>query len=200
MAARFAEMVISSPFVLVKGFLLGWIQGRDDRPAYYFSRKSGIRTETLAEHLKDWLGLENYVHLCLECDHVASFKAAVTATQAKLGMEIISCKEIRSVYFEFNANLHDKEAVEAFKKELDALDTVETEYTLYETDLVSQGWDMGPGGFSAIPFHRYIISGKIAGAFEAVLQVYRDLKSNPLVEMSEVILVFPDDKETAFSC
>ncbi|MBN2430689.1 MAG: hypothetical protein JXQ27_04405 [Acidobacteria bacterium] len=200
MADRFAEMVISSPFILVKGFLLGWIHGRDDRPVYYFSRRSGIKTETLAEHLKDWLGLENYVHLCLECDYVQSFKDAVSATQEKLGMEIISCKEIRSAYFEFNANLHDKEAVTAFQKELDALDDVETEYTLHETDLVSQGWDMGPGGFSAIPFHRFIISGKIAGGFEAVLRIFRDLKANPMVEMSEVILVFPDDEETVFTC
>jgi hypothetical protein len=77
---------------------------------------------------------------------------------------------------------------------------VEVEYTVHETDLVSQGWDMGPGGFSAIPFHRFIISGKISGGFEPVLDIYRDLKENALVETSEVILVFPGDDEAAFTC
>jgi len=200
MASQFVELVISSPYILIKGFLMGLIIGTGKQPQYYFSRRSGIKTETLGEHLKEWLGMENYIHLCIEDAFVPEIKEAIEKSHDKLGMEIISCKGIRSAYFDFSANLHETSAVDAFEKDLKALPADTATYSVRETDLINQGWDIGPGGFSAVPFHRYIIEGKITGDFDYVLGIFMTLKENPLVDLSEVILVLTDKHETPFSC
>ena len=45
-----------------------------------------------------------------------------------------------------------------------------------------------------------IIEGKITGDLDYVLDIFKTLRENPLVDLSEVILVLTDKHETPFSC
>ncbi|MBD3223891.1 MAG: hypothetical protein GF313_04130, partial [Caldithrix sp.] len=65
MSRKFSELVIEGPFMLVKGFLVGFLAVKNPEGRYFFHRKAGIRRETFKEFLKDFFELDNYVHLCL---------------------------------------------------------------------------------------------------------------------------------------
>ena len=100
MEKHYVELVIAAPFILAKGFLLGLMDGAGKKPAYFFSKRTGIRVETLADGLKEWLGFENLVHLCLEKSFADRFQQAVENNHEKLGIEIKSQKEIESAFTE----------------------------------------------------------------------------------------------------
>jgi len=51
MSTPFTELIIKAPFMLVKGFLLGFMHGRNESFDYFFYRKAGIRRETLTDQI-----------------------------------------------------------------------------------------------------------------------------------------------------
>ena len=65
MEKTFSEIVIEGPFILVKGFLIGFRSAMDPFD-YFFHRKAGIRRETLRDVMVDLFELENLVHVCVE--------------------------------------------------------------------------------------------------------------------------------------
>ena len=69
METTFTELVIKSPFLLVKGFLMGFMQGRGESFPYFFHRKAGITRETLGEMLRELFAFDSHTHICLP-DHV----------------------------------------------------------------------------------------------------------------------------------
>ncbi len=190
MSKKFVEMVISAPFILVKGFLMGLIEGSGETPMYFFSRRTGIRTETLGSAFKEWLGFENIVHLCVEETFSRKFEKAIRNTYEKLGMEVKSVQQIESAGFDFKAHFFKKEEAEAFQAYLDALPKgvyldgfKEDEYSDKEND--------GERGVYA-PAHpyEYSASGRVVGDFAGVVEVFLKYKDDILVETDAVELNF----------
>ena len=191
MEKRYAELVVAAPFILAKGFLLGLMQGTGEEPQYFFSKRAGIRVETLADGLKEWLGFENLVHLCIEKTFAARFKEAVSATRDRLGMEIKSEKEIESASFEFTARLFDKREAEQFHERMDNrlpegvfLDGFKSE-TAEDPEP-----DEGMGSYTATHKFSYHSKGRVVGEFGGVILLYQELKDHPMIQVEDVRLNF----------
>ena len=59
MQKSFSELVIEGQFVLVKGFIMGFLHGSDQEFDYFFHRKHGIRRETFKEFIKELFEFES---------------------------------------------------------------------------------------------------------------------------------------------
>ena len=191
MEKRYVEMVIAAPFILAKGFLLGLMEGTGEKAPYFFSKRAGIRVETLADGLKEWLGFENLVHLCLDKKFAEHVRKGIANTRDKLGMEIKSEKEIESASFEFSARLFDKADAEAFHKRMDHqlpegvyLDGFKSE--TMEDPMPSEG----VGAYAPAHKYAYRSTGRVVGEFGGVVGLYQELKDHQMIQVEDVRLNF----------
>ena len=189
---EFVELVIESPFILFKGFLMGFIEGTGEKPVYFFSKKTGIKTETLVESLKVWFGFETLVHVCIEKQFADKLKKAIENTFDKLGMKVKSEKPIKSASFDFKVTFyHKKDAkkfeelihnlpegiiLDEFKKEIDEDKEATKEKGIYTVE------------------HPYVYraEGEIVGDFQGVIDTFLKMKEFPHVELEEVYLNFEE--------
>ena len=191
MAKQYKELVISAPFILVKGFLMGLIEGTGKDPVYFFSQRSGIRVETLSEGLKEWLGFENLVHLCLEDGFAERLKQGIENTHKKLGMELRSEKLIESAGFEFHARFFDKDEADSFHSRVDD-HLPEGVYLdgFKEAAVEDPGHESGVGMYTASHKFQYKGKGTIVGEFGGVIQLFHEFQKDPMVEVEAVRLNF----------
>ena len=114
----FSELVIGGPFILVKGFLMGFWSSREPQPRYFFHRKAGIRRETLRDVLVELFELENLVHLCLEDDVVPAFQEAIDRAHDVIGISVRSVKGISGAEFEFSFEIFSRDLADACRSAL----------------------------------------------------------------------------------
>ncbi len=190
MSKDFVEMVISAPFILVKGFLMGLIEGSGEQPVYFFSKRTGIRTETLGSAFKEWLGFENIIHLCLEKKFSKRFEDAIKNTYEKLGMEIKSVQHIESAGFDFKAHFFKKDEADDFQAYLDALPKGVYLDGFKENEHQDKDHDGEAGAYAPSHAYEYSASGRVVGEFAGVVEVFLKYKNDILVETDEVELNF----------
>ncbi len=187
---KFVELVIESPFILFKGFLMGFIEGSGEKPVYFFSKKTGIKTETFVESLKVWFGFETLVHVCIEKGFAEKLKVALENTFDKLGMKVKSEKEIKSASFDFKVTFYKKKDVKKFEELIHNLpaDVVLDEFVKdidEDKDAATE-----KGIYTAEHPYVYKAKGEIVGDFKGVIDVFLKLKEFPHVELEEVYLNF----------
>lgn len=180
----FYEIVIEGPFMLVKGFVVGFLAGVKPGGEYFFHRKAGIRRETLKGFLREFFELDNHVHLCLEPDLIERFKKAAELYESKTGMKIESIKPIKSASFTFAYEFFNEDLA---KKARDLLTTlpggveIKDYFPFVEIDNDARGVE------AYAPLHDFTsrAKGKIEGDFEGVMKVYLDIKRS---EFSESVM------------
>ncbi len=181
MGRKFSEIVVEGPFMLVKGFLLGFLSCKKPDGKYFFHRKANIRRETLKEFVKELFELENYVHLCLEDDLIEPFKQALELYTKTTSYGIKSVKPIKGAQFSFAAELFDKELAGNFKQIIENLpDGVQLKnyHPSEEIEKEAKGIE------SYAPLHEYVFraKGEIEGDFEGVIDTYMQIKRSDLSE------------------
>lgn len=189
MEKEFVELVIEAPFILVKGFLMGFVEGTGIDPVYFFSRRSGIRTETLGAAVKEWLGFENIVHLCLEKSFAEKFTVAIKNAHHKIAMEIKSSKKIKSASFTFEANFYNKKQAAMFKEMIDNLKE-DIFIDAFKEEKFVDDIEKNRGIYAPEHDFEYSASGKVVGVFDRVVDLYLRNKKDPMIELSEVLLNF----------
>ncbi|NOX90756.1 MAG: hypothetical protein GXO77_17280 [Calditrichaeota bacterium] len=179
MGKSFSEIVIEGPFMLIKGFLLGFLACRKPDATYFFHRKTNIRRETLKEFVKEFFELENYVHLCLEDELIEPFKEAVSLYNKVTGYEIKSIKSIKSAEFSFAAEIFEKDYATQFKEMLNNLPEGVKLIDYFPNELVEKD---AKGLESYAPLHDYIFRAKgiVSGDFEGVVDLYMKIKRSEL--------------------
>ncbi|MCE5269703.1 hypothetical protein LLH00_00280 [bacterium] len=195
MSTRFKELVISGPFGLVKGFLLGYRAGCGGSFGYFFHRKSGIRRDTLAELVKEALEVENYVHVCLEESAVEGFGRALAACRDCLGLEVSQVRDITGAHFGFSFNLNNRELADQVKKVFSAVpEGVSLEgYAPEEKDSQYMAHHGGTVGYA--PLHDYTFTGQgvAAGDFSGVMDLFlraRRMPQSSILLLGEMSLEF----------
>ncbi|NOY22420.1 MAG: hypothetical protein GXO70_02755 [Acidobacteria bacterium] len=193
MAKPFVELVISSPFILFKGFLMGFLTGSKHSALYYFNQRSGIETETLKDHLKNWLGFENFVHVCLEEALSSELETAIKENHEKLRMEVISKRKIRMTGFDLKARFFDEEGPEHFRKELASIeDHLSVTITSDARTTIPAWQDVGVGVLATLPPYQHGIDATITGPLDDLLPFRQKLTAEILVDVTEIRLMFED--------
>jgi len=180
----FYEIVIEGPFMLVKGFVVGFLAGVKPDGEYFFHRKAGIRRETLKGFLREFFELDNHVHLCLEPDLIERFKKAAELYKTKTGMKIESIKPIKSASFTFAYEFFNEDLANKARDMLTKLPkNVELKdyFPFVEKDNEARGVE------AYAPLHDFTsrAKGKIEGDFEGAMKVYLDIKRS---EFSESVM------------
>ncbi len=190
MSKNFVEMVISAPFILVKGFFMGLIEGSEAQPLYFFSKRTGIRTETLGSAFKEWLGFENIVHLCVEEKFSKRLGKGIEHTYEKLGMEVKSVQHIESAGFDFKAHFFKKDEADAFQAYLNALPKDVYLDGFKEDEYQDKDHDGEAGAYAPAHAYEYSATGRVVGEFAGVVEVFLKYKDDILVETDAVELNF----------
>ncbi len=181
MGKTFSEIVIEGPFMLVKGFLLGFLSCKKPDGKYFFHRKANIRRETLKEFVKELFELENYVHLCLEDELIEPFKQSIALYTKVTSYGIKSIKPISSAWFSFAAEMFEKDLADQFKNIINNLPEGVTLKNYHPTELHEKD---AKGIESYAPLHDFIFraKGEIEGDFEGVIDTYMKIKRSDLDE------------------
>jgi hypothetical protein len=115
-SASYCELVVEGPFILVKGFLVGFWSCTEPRPRYFLHRKSGIRRETLRDVLGELFEWENLVHICLEKQSLEAFQKAVDLARPVIGIKVRSVGSIRGASFDFSFQVFNRALADECKK------------------------------------------------------------------------------------
>jgi len=181
MKQNFSEIVIEGRFMLVKGFLLGFLSQKNPNGRYFFHRKSGIRRETFKDMLKQFFELDNYAHFCLESDLVDSFVQATELYTKVTGNEIKSVKPVHSANFNFSFEVFSEKSAQQAKEIIENMpEGVKlVDYAPYEDKD-----EEGRGTEAYAPLHEYTMraKGRIEGDFAGVMDVYLKIKRSELSE------------------
>lgn len=175
MQKNFSEIVIEGPFLLVKGFILGFLHSSGNEMDYFFHRKYGIRRETFKEFLKELFEFENYVHVCLNNNIVPKFLKAIEATEKNIGLEVKSVKAIKSANFSFSFEIFNEELA----KETETLfDNSPAGVKVKDYKPVEEVSDDAVGAEGYAPVHSFTArgSGQAEGSFSDIMKLYLDIK------------------------
>jgi hypothetical protein len=193
MNQSFYEVVLEGNFMLVRGFVIGFLSAIKPNGLFFFHRKAGIRRETLKEFLREFFELENHVHFCLESDLIDDFKKAAEYYEKLTGMKIQSIKEIKNAHFSFTYEFFNEELAQKAKDILTNLPEglVIKDYMPFENK-DDEGIGM-EGGYA--PLHEFTSRGKgiIEGKFGSVIELFLKIKRSDLSESiicSDVDLIF----------
>ena len=181
MSTPFTELIIKAPFMLVKGFLLGFMHGRNESFDYFFHRKAGIRRETLTEKVKEVLSLENYTELCLPSSVVDNFIGAIEKIDPSLQISVTQKRPIKGAEFGFNFSIFDPHQSEICKQ-LFTYTPATIEILDYHPE--EKRDDEATGIQEYAPIHPYICqgSGTVKGEFEGVMNFYLTIKRSELAD------------------
>lgn len=181
MSIQFCELVINAPFLLVKGFLVGFMQGRGDSFDYYFHRKSKIERDTLGEFVKEVLHLDCHTHLCLPKDIVPVFRQALENVKGKINAEVLSEKDIQSASFKFSFHLYDEKATgpckELFRRLPEGVQLVD----YYPMELRANHF-AGVSEYGRVNPYTFEGSGTVRGEFAGVMKFHRTISEHELGE------------------
>jgi hypothetical protein len=160
MSHSFSEIVIEGPFMLVKGFLVGFLSAAKPDGKYFFHRKAGIHRETL----KGFLFIE-------------SVKLYTKIT----GMKIQSVKPINSASFSFAYELYNEDIAAKAKK---LISNISEGVKVVDYLPVEQKDISGEGVEAYAPLHEFTsrAKGTITGNFEGVIDLYLKIKRGDLSE------------------
>jgi len=181
MARSYHEIVVEGPFMLAKGFLVGFLAGTKSEGRYFFHRKAGIRRETLKGFLKEFFELDNHVHLCLESALVDKFEEATYLYTKITDMKVVSTRIINSASFSFAYEFYNEDLAKKAKEMLSNLpEGVKiTDYFPYEEKDIE-----GAGIESYAPLHEFTARGKgtVMGDFEGVIDLFLKIKRSDISE------------------
>ena len=175
MQKNFSELVIEGQFILVKGFILGFMHGSDHEFDYFFHRKHGIRRETFKDFIKEIFELESHVHVCIENNIVPKFLKAVEKSQDKIGLQVNSVRAINSANFTFSFEIFNEELA----KETEAIfENSPAGVKIIDYKPVEEVSDEAVGVEGYAPVHSFVArgSGKAEGNFHDIMDLFLNIK------------------------
>ena len=190
MPKQFSEIVIDGPFLLVKGFMMGYKYSCNPSMEYFFHRKTGIRRETLKDLIQEYFELESHTHLCLESGVLERFTETINASEEQIKLKILSRKIIETASFSFHFEVFSKEAADKIRNTINTIPST-LHLNRFKDDVFSD--DKAKGIELYAPLHDYIYSGKgeLFGDFEDLIHLYREFNKSGIIETGQVKLQFP---------
>ena len=181
MSTPYTELIIKAPFMLVKGFLLGFMHGRNESFDYFFHRKAGIRRETLTEKVKEVLSLDSYTELCLPDSVSAEFINAIEKIDPSLEISVTQKRSIKGAEFQFNFSIFDPHQAEICKQLFTYIPAT-IEILDYQPEEKRDEEATGIQEYAPIHPYSFKGSGAVKGEFEGVMNFYLTIKRSELAD------------------
>jgi hypothetical protein len=175
MANVFSEVVITAPFMMTKGFLMGFMKGRNKDFPYFFHRKHGINHEGVGDLMREFLHSTCHTHVCLPEDLLAELESALSSVEEKLAARIESKKRINSAALTFSFHIYDEAHTGACKELFRSLPAGAELHNFVPIELRGDTI-VGVAEFSKIYQYCYEGNGKVTGDFEGVMYFFLKVK------------------------
>jgi len=185
------EVIVEGSFDLIKGFVLGYLEGSGIQGEAIFEEEHHVENESKFGQLMRLIGVKgNQVHLIAGAGIHNLLKEAVNRRRDELKINLVSEKEIVDAHFDFTYKAFAREFGEQLKDLFG---------NLPEGLQMNQGYEPketvrpeGKGVEAYAPLHEYEIKakGRISGPIKAVIDYYGKVEHNALVGLSDIKLEY----------
>lgn len=193
MTKGYYEVIVEGTLDLVKGFVLGYLEGSGIQGEAIFGEEHHVENESKFGQLMRLLHVKGeQVHLIVGMGLHDLLKEAVSRRKNELKVEIVSVKKITDASFDFSYKAYNKELGETLKEKFGNLPeglTTEGEYKPSEKINPE-----GKGVEAYAPLHEYELKakGRIRGPIKAVINFYGEVEHISMVELGDIKLTYGD--------
>ncbi|HVO84911.1 MAG TPA: hypothetical protein VMU60_10855 [Syntrophobacteria bacterium] len=190
MHRKYFELVVEGHFDLIKGFVLGFLEGKGIGQSVMFAREHHIKGDRDLKHvLRVLAGKEDQARLLVDEGVCQSLRESLANVREALPLRLVSTREISAAHAGFSYEAYAKEMGD----ELKALFVNLPEgVAVADYEPEEKVEPEGKGIEAYAPLHHYQIKakGRIAGAVGPLIDFYDKLEGHPLVVLEEIVLDF----------
>lgn len=182
----FYEVVLEGHKDIILGLFEGFILGRKKKYQYWFSKKIGIKTETLTEVIADWVTFKHKVHhMILDENLYNDFKTILEANRNNdtINVKFVkSVKKIESALFEFEFSTYGKKYANRFKKLINDYPAgIEIQNYKEDEDYADVGGDHVLDAYPTDHEYEFYANGIVTGELDDLINYRSKMISDPLV-------------------
>jgi hypothetical protein len=188
MPKKWYEIVIEGPFDLIKGFIIGFFEGRRISGAIIFEREHHVKREGEIEHLLRAIHIEeDRVHMIMGKRTFRILDQALNKRKHEIPLKVVSEKEIVRAHFNFTYAAYAKRFGNELKELFSNLpEGVRLEG--YQPEEIEREEKDSTAGYA--PLHKYEIKaeGRVTGLTGQVIDFYDRLEHNAWIKFEEIEL------------
>jgi len=198
MEKKYYEIVLEGHYNAIYGLLNGFLLGKNRDWTFHFSKKAGIKTETLSEIIVDWISLKNKIHhVILEDSFYKELKKSVEKTNKsrKEKSEFVNLKYLKSAKLIKKAHLNFKAITYGRQHAAEMkflLKNIPAGIVLQNYKPVEKVVKDVKGVELYAPEHEYTFeaSGTLVGNIGTMIDLKQKLDDYPLIEADKIHLKF----------
>jgi hypothetical protein len=192
MQKKWYEIVIEGSFDLIKGFIIGFFEGKNITGAIIFEREHHIKREDGLEQLLRMIHAEkDRVHILMSEKTFQMLDQALDNRKYEVPLKVISKKEIARAHFNFTYAAYAKRFGDELKNLFDKLPEG-FQLEGYQPEEIERATKDSTAGYA--PLHKYEISakGRVSGPAKGVIDFYDRLEHNALIKLEEIEMEFQE--------
>ncbi|HRZ25688.1 MAG TPA: hypothetical protein P5346_01105 [Spirochaetota bacterium] len=198
MEKKYYELVLEGDYNAINGLLNGFLLGKNHDWTFYFSKKAGVKTETLIEVIADWISMKNKIHhIIMEDVFYKELRKAVEKYNKPLKIKskfvnlnyIKSAKLIKKAHLNFKAITYGRQHAAEMKF---LLKNIPAGIVLQNYKPVEKVVKDVKGVELYAPEHEYTFeaSGTLVGNIGTMIDLKQKLDDYPLIEADKIHLKF----------
>jgi hypothetical protein len=191
MIKSYCEVIIEGPLDIIKGFVLGYLEGSGIQGEAIFGEEHHVENESKFGQLMRLLHVRGeQVHLIVGAGIHNLLKKAIDRHIDELEIKILSVREITDAHFNFSYKAFHRELGKELKEKFGDLPeglTMEAGYNPEE-----QTHAVAKGVKAYAPLHEYELKaeGRIHGPIKAVVDFYGEIEHISMVELGDIKLEY----------
>ena len=190
MNKKYNEVVFEGSFELMKGFVLGFLEGRGIQGEAIFEAEHHIENESKFGQLLRFIGAKgDRTNLIVGAGLHDLIRQAIENRNLKNDLKIVSVREITEAYFEFSYHAYSRKLGEELKVLFGSLPPG---LRIEKASCPKETINPEAKGIEAYaPLHEYEIeaSGEIHGPVKEVIDLYGEAEHKDMVELGSIKLV-----------
>ena len=190
MNKKYYEVVVEGSFDLMKGFVLGFLEGKGIQGEAIFEAEHHIENESKFGQLLRFIGAKgDRTNLIVGSGLHDLIRKAIENRNLKNDLKIVSVREITEAYFEFNYHAYSRKLGEELKILFGSLPPgLRIEKGQGPKETVNPE---AKGIEAYAPLHEYEIeaNGEIHGPVKEVINLYGEAEHKDMVELGSIKLV-----------
>ncbi|MCD6487583.1 MAG: hypothetical protein J7K35_09720 [Syntrophobacterales bacterium] len=193
MNREYCEMVVEGSLDLVKGFVIGFLEGKGIQGEAIFGEDHHVQNEGKLGHMLHLVGMKgNRLHIIIgNCSQQRLLKDAMERRKEEIDLKLVSEKKIVQASFVFRYRAYTKDLGDELKELFDGLpeglqiEDYEPKETVYPE---------GRGIEAYAPLHEYEVKagGRIYGFAGDVINFYSRAERHGMVKLDDIKLEYAD--------
>jgi hypothetical protein len=190
MNRKYFELIMEGQFDLIKGFVLGFLEGKGTRESAVFAREHHVKGDRDVKHvLRVLTGKEDQVRVLVDEGACQSLSESLANVREELPLRLVSTREISGAHAVFTYEAYAKEMGDELKA-LFANPPEGVSVADYEPEEKVEPEGKGIEAYAPLHHYESKAKGRITGAVRPLIDFYDKLQQHPLVTLEEIVLEF----------